>query len=76
MRLLTIEQTAEMLSVSVTTVRTLLDKIGAVDLSQGGKKRLLRIPEANLERYIRDCTINGTEKRTAVTDWRIERRRA
>lgn len=76
MRLLTIEQTAEMLSVHPNTIRSMLEKLGAVDLSQGGKKRLLRIPESNIERYIRDCTITRPERRTTAREWLIERRRA
>lgn len=75
MRLLTIEQAAEVLAVHPNTVRSLLPKIGAVDLSQGGKKRLLCIPESNLERYVRDCTITRPERRTTAREWHIERRR-
>lgn len=74
MRLLTIAQTAEMLSVHPNTVRSMLEILGAVDLSHGGRKRLIRIPETNVEKYIRDCTITRPERRTTARDWHIERR--
>ena len=78
MRLLTIDQAAERLSVSKTTIMTMLEQLGAVDLTQGkGKKRLIRIPEASMDKYIRECAIcSQTEPVTASRPWRIERRRA
>lgn len=58
MKYLTIQQTAEALAVSEDTVRRMLPKLGAVDLSGGrGGKRLIRIPEKSLEQYLRDCVI-------------------
>lgn len=81
MRLLTIEQTAERLAVSVTTVRTMLEKLGAVDLTAGtAKKRMIRIPESCLDQYIRGCAIctEKVEPKKAVANkaWHIERRKA
>lgn len=77
-RLLTVEEAAEQLSVHPNTVRAMLTKLGAVDLSGGqGKRRLIRIPEAALEAYLRECEIMRPtpEKKTPKTTWRLERRR-
>lgn len=77
MRLLTIEQAAERLAVSKTTIMTMLEKLGAVDLTQGrAKKRMLRIPESGLDRYIRECAICRQEEPVTRKAWHIERRRA
>ena len=55
---LTIAQAAEMLGVHANTVRRMLPQLGAVDLTRGrGGKRLIRIPEAALQRYLRGCLI-------------------
>ena len=78
-RLLTVEEAAEQLSVHPNTVRAMLPKLGAVDLSRGeGKRRLIRIPEAALEAYLRECEIlrPATAKRAPKTTWKLERRRA
>ena len=62
MKLLTIEQTAEILNVHPDTVRRMLPRLDAKDLTQGTKgKRIIRIPETALNKYLRDCTI--TERR-------------
>ena len=77
-RMLTIEETADMLSVHPNTIRGMLTKLGAVDLSGGqGKRRLIRIPERNLEAYLRDCEILKPlpAKRAVKTGWKLERRR-
>lgn len=58
MRYLTIADTAKALSVHPSTVRRMLPELGAVDLTQGkGGKRTIRIPEAGIERYLRECMI-------------------
>ena len=57
-RLMTIQQAAELLSVSEDTIRRMLPKLGAVDLAGGkGGKRLIRIPETALNKYLRECEI-------------------
>lgn len=57
-RLMTIQQAAELLSVSEDTIRRILPKLGAVDLAGGrGGKRLIRIPETALNKYLRECEI-------------------
>lgn len=78
MKLLTIEQAAERLAVSTTTIRTMLERLGAVDLAQGkAKKRMIRIPESGLEKYIRECAICSQAKQPVTSKaWHIERRRA
>ena len=77
MKLLTIEQAAERLAVSATTVRTMLEKLGAVDLAQGtAKKRMIRIPEASMDKYIRECAICEAKPAVKAKAWHIERRRA
>lgn len=77
-RLLTIEEAAEAMSVHPNTIRSLLPRLGAVDLNQGrAGRRLIRIPEKNLEAYLRDSVIlpplPARQKRTSYT---LERRRA
>lgn len=78
MKLLTIEQAAERLAVSTTTIRSMLEQLGAVDLAHGkAKKRIIRIPEASMDKYIRECAICGqTKQPVAAKAWHIERRRA
>lgn len=78
MKLLTIEQAAELLSVSTTTIRTMLEQLGAVDLAQGkSKKRIIRIPEASMDKYIRECAIcQAKPVKASAKTWYIERRRA
>ena len=57
-KLLTIEEAAAALSVCPNTVRSMLARLGAVDLNQGRRgKRLIRIPEKNIEAYLRDSLI-------------------
>lgn len=57
----TIDQTAEMLGVSRNTILRLLPNLGAVDLRGGeGGKRMIRIPEAGINRYLAGCRIRGT----------------
>ena len=83
MKLLTIDEAAEMLSVSVNTVRSLLPKLGAVDLRGGrGTNRLIRIPEENILGYLEACTIltiPAKEMRKRAVEakpFKLERRRA
>lgn len=77
MRLLTIDQAAERLAVSKQTVRLLLERLGAVDLNQGrSEHRLIRIPEAGLDSYLRACAIGKAEEPKRHTGIRIERRKA
>lgn len=55
---LTIRDAAEKLSVSVNTVRSLLPKLGAVDMRNGARKnRMIRIPEDAILAYLRGCEI-------------------
>lgn len=55
---LTINDAAKRLSVSVNTIRSMLTKLGAVDLKRGnGKNRMIRIPEEAIEAYLRGCAI-------------------
>lgn len=79
MKYLTIQQTAEALAVSEDTVRRMLPKLGAVDLSGGrGGKRLIRIPEDHLRDYLHDCRILPPVKieRMKQVQFYIERRKA
>lgn len=58
-RFLTIEETADMLSVNYHTVYDMLERLGAIDLNQGRKgKRLIRIPLDSVEAYISACSIS------------------
>lgn len=58
MKYLTIQQAAEALAVSEDTIRRMLPKLGAVDLTAGrGGKRLIRIPETAITKYLRECVI-------------------
>lgn len=78
-RYLTIRQAAEALNVSDDTIRRMLPQLGAVDMTGGGKKRLIRIPERALEAYLNGCTIRSpipARRKPAPTEWHIERRRA
>ena len=55
---LTINDAAKRLSVSVNTIRSMLTKLGAVDLKRGnGKNRMIRIPEDSILEYLRGCAI-------------------
>ena len=57
-RYLTIQQAADMLGVSVDTIRRMLPRMRAVDLMGGRSgKRLIRIPETALNAYLRECEI-------------------
>ena len=80
MRLYTVAQTADLLAVSQKTVRALVDRyeLEAVDLRQGkGGKRLIRIPETAVDRYIRSSAIAPViNKRAPRREWHLERRRA
>lgn len=84
MKLVTIEEAARMLSVSVNTVRSLLPKLGAVDLRGGkGTNRLIRIPEENILSYLEACVIiapvPAKEMRKRAVEakpFKLERRRA
>ena len=83
MRLLTIEQAAEMLAVHPNTVRGMLAKLGAVDLKGGrGKNRLSRIPEEGITAYLRTCAIRTPAQlrelapAPTTATFRLERRRA
>ena len=76
---LTIQQAAEMLAVSTDTIRRMLPKLDAVDLTGGkGNKRLIRIPEKALTAYLTDCEIYAPQPVRKVTkaDFKLERRRA
>lgn len=85
MKLLTMEEAAEAMSVSVNTVRSLLPRLGAVDLRGGrGTNRLIRIPEENIAAYIRECRIMAPVSMKEVRErtradakpFKLERRRA
>ena len=55
---LTIQQAAEMLAVSTDTIRRMLPKLDAVDMTDGkAGRRLIRIPERALEAYLNGCRI-------------------
>ena len=55
---LTINDTAAVLNVSVNTVRSMLPKLGAIDLKGGnGKNRMIRIPEDTVTAYLQGCKI-------------------
>lgn len=76
-RLLTIDQVADRMAVSTSTVRLLLEQLGAVDLNNGkSEKRLIRIPEAGLDSYLRACAIGKAEEPRRTAGIRIERRKA
>lgn len=82
-RLLTIDDTAALLSVSVNTVRSLLPQLGAVDIRRGtGRNRTIRIPEESIQAYLRGCGIcqppsNEELRREAkpTKPFRLERRK-
>lgn len=60
MKLLTMKDAAEAMSISLNTLRRLLPKLGAVDLLEGnGKYRMIRIPEEGILAYMATCTINA-----------------
>lgn len=76
--LLTIQAVAERMNVHPNTVRRMLPRLGAVDISApGAGRRTLRIPEASLERFIRQGEVVdvGQDRRAAAADWRIPRKR-
>ena len=76
-KLLTIDQVADRMAVSVSTVRLLLEQLGAVDLNNGkSEKRLIRIPESSLESYLRACAISKEPEPKRTSGIRIERRKA
>ena len=71
MKLLTLEEAADALGVHKNTLRSLLPKIGYVDLNRGKtQRRLIRIRESDLAAYVARCAIQP--KRTIFE----ERRRA
>ena len=78
-KLLTIRDAAAALSVSVNTVRSMLPKLGAVDLKRGGgKNRQIRIPEEAIIAYLRGCEIMDPLPEQVITNrpfW-LERRKA
>lgn len=77
---LTIRDAAEKLSVSINTLRSLLPKLGAVDMRGGaGKNRMIRIPEDAILAYLRGCEIVQPALEPAENTprvFRLERRRA
>lgn len=85
MKLLTMEAAAEAMSVSLNTLRSLLPKLGAVDLRGGsGKNRMIRIPEENIMAYLGTCTITvppsakelkELEKQAKAKPFKLERRK-
>lgn len=78
MKFLTIEQTAEALSVSPDTIRRMLPRLGAVDLNRGAAgRRLIRIPEESIRDYLSDCAIlpPAPAPRAVKHDFHIARRR-
>ena len=80
MKYLTINDAANVLGVSVNTIRGLLPKLRAVDLRRGqGKNRLIRIPEDGITEYLRECEIRAPAPVREITvnkPFRLERRRA
>ena len=78
MQYLTIQETADALSVSPDTIRRMLAKLGAVDLNRGrGKNRIIRIPVEALEAFLGERRIlppAGT-KQPPKADWHLPRRR-
>ena len=78
MRLLTIDQAAEIMAAHPVTIRRLVDAhmLDAVDLHHGtGKKRSLRITDDTIARYIRQGAIAQAREKAKAKDWIIERRR-
>lgn len=88
MKLLTIEQAAELLGISQKTVRNMLPQLGALDLLNGSSpRRMIRIPKEGIDKYLSSCQIRETEpnrkprrtKRIDLTlfepDGRIKRRK-
>ncbi len=75
-RYLTIKAAAEALSVSQDTIRRILPKLGATNVT-GGKNRLIRIPEAALEAWLAGNAITPPVKadRIPATGWKLEKRR-
>jgi len=76
--LLTIKEVGSRLGVHENTVRRMLPALGAVDIARpGAGRRTLRIPEASLERFIRQGEVVdvGQDRRAAAADWRIPRKR-
>ena len=80
--LLTIEQAADLLQVSSGTIRSLLPRLGAVDLNQGSKaRRLIRIPRNNVDLFLRGSAIPEAERKSKarpgpVAAFHFERSRA
>ena len=76
---LTIQQAAERLAVDEKTIRRMLTRIGAVNMARpGARRRLIRIPEDALERFLQGCAIRPPMPMATrnVTEIRFERRRA
>ena len=64
-RIYTIDEAAEALAVHPNTIRNLIDRyqLEAIDLRQGcGGKRLIRVTEAAINKYIRESTMLKPEK--------------
>ena len=61
-KLLRVDQVAEMLAVSETTVRTLLRNgaIPYVDIGSNAKRKTIRVKEAEVEAYVERQTRTGT----------------
>ena len=75
MRLLTMEAAAEMMSVSLNTLRSLLPKLGAVDLRGGsGKNRMIRIPEASIMAYLEGCVIKAPVSQKELKEMQKEKK--
>ena len=75
---LTIGQAAEKLAVDHKTIRRMLVRLGAVNVAEpGAKRRLIRIPEESLERFLRGCEIKPqtTATRAKEATFHFERRR-
>ena len=63
-KLLRVDQVAEMLAVSETTVRTLLRNgaIPYVEIGSNAKRKTIRVKEAEVEAYVERQTRTGTKQ--------------
>ena len=64
MKLLKVDEVAEMLAVSETTVRTLIrtGKITHVDIGSNPKRKTIRVKQSDVELYVDRQTKTGTKQ--------------